>query len=442
VTERATSRRHKCRPDRAQRHGELADLAQIHGVWTLRDLICDVGGEESWEELLDRIDTARRTVPGKKRVGSHVGIDACIDGLTVLASLHRSQEIGFRGLIGSSKEIAKRCGEILGRHRGCSERTMREAFRVLEHADLLGRWTHGRGRQVERGDDPETHTRRHVLALTLSVVAISYWSAPRRRKGGIRCDNVPNPPSSANCTDNTILRNREPSALCNARPSYTSAASHSELLNAESPVPGDVVEHGAFAPTLRTETAGSVPHRFVPWRPQPSDPNDLGHATRAILYDLETTLLHHRRPDRSRILGLAGAELDPRRKFGELAGITAPPNSGLPWDDWIWRWRGMPLADRRIACERALLPGLLGGLKRIDLCRLEPDPSARPPTAHPREIGPRLVPQRNTAPPETRVDGGRPPPRRTAPRASPRWAPEPEPEWLINAKSRYGGEEN
>ena len=122
-------------------------------MWTLRDSVVDVGGEESWEELLDRIDAARKTVPGRKRTGASVSLNACVDGLSVLAALHRTEEIGYRGLIGASEKISARVGEILGMSRGHSDRTMRDAWRVLEHAELLERWKHGRGQEVAYGDE-------------------------------------------------------------------------------------------------------------------------------------------------------------------------------------------------------------------------------------------------------------------------------------------------
>lgn len=451
-----TSRRQRCRPDRAQRHGELADLAQIRGVWTLRDVVVDCGGEESWRELVERIDTARHTVPGTKRIGSQVGVDACLDGLTVLASLHRTQEIGFRGLIGASEEISARCAEVLGRERGCSDRTMREVWRVLEHAELLERWTHGRGKVIEYGaehpaamepaEEPK-RARRKVLGLTLSLVAISYWSAPRRRRGGGTCGRVGEKPTSANPADNTIGGKRGLTTPGNARATISSAPSSLEASSEVSPC-GDAVAHGADAPrTTREGSARTVPDRLVGWRPDPHAPNDYGTATRAMLYDLETVCLHHRRPDRDRIIGLVRHELHPLRRIEGIVGGCDAPNSGLPWDSWIWRWRGMPLEDRRVACERAILPAILGRLRRLDLCELEPDPNASPPRsrAH-REVGPRVIPQRNTAPPETVIVGGRPPPWMTQPRVPPPRArgddPVGVPGWLRDARRRYCGEED
>lgn len=423
-------------------------------MWTLRDSVVDVGGEESWEELLDRIDAARKTVPGRKRTGASVSLNACVDGLSVLAALHRTEEIGYRGLIGASEKISARVGEILGMSRGHSDRTMRDAWRVLEHAELLERWKHGRGQEVAYGDEEPLadghegtaeppRARRLVLGLTLSVVAISYWAAPRRkpRRGG----DVGAGPTSARFADNTTGQIRELSLPGNARPSRSSAGTTSELFYEESPVPGDAVAHGAAAPAVSRETARPVPHRRVPWRPEASAPNDLGTASTALLYDLETVLIRHRRPDRDRLLGIARAEISPERRLSQIAGTGPPARSGLPWDDWIWRWRGLPLADRRVACERALLPALLGRLRRIELCELAPDPNARPPSATPRELGARLVLERNTAPPESVVSRTRPPPAASAPRASPRAAPrwnaEPKPEWLVAAERRHVGEE-
>lgn len=429
TTATTTARRRWSRPDRAQRHGELADLAQLSGVYTLRAWVVDCGGEESWDDLLERIDGARRGL------GVSVSMHACLCGLGVLAAMHRRGEIGFRGLIGASALIAERVSEICGTPRGLGERTLRSVWRVLEAADLLERWTHGRGKQREYGstsNNERTHNemgccsvlqgpgrerktaRRPVLALTLSVVAVSYWSAPRR-KGGRSGGDVGKKPTPANVADTTIPEKGDSPNPRYARATCGSTSSSCERLEAVSPF-GDDVGHGAKAPgtgTARERGARPVPpRRLVPWRPDPHDPNDHGTAATALLYDLETVLLHHRRDDRPRILGLARAELDPRRKLIELMGGDTPKGSGLPWDTWVWRWRGLPLEDRRIACERSLLPALVGHLRRIELCELNPDPLARPRTAEPKEIGPRIVPEKNAAPVDVCVLGGVAPRRR------------------------------
>lgn len=404
-----TSRRRRCRPDRALRHAELADLARIHGVWTLRDSVQDAGGDQAWDELLERIDGARRGL------GSKVSLSACICGLSVLYALHRSGEVGFRGLIGSSQAIADRIAEIIGFPRGFSLRTCGEAWRVLEAADLVERWTHGRGRQVELTD---AHTRRRVLALTLSIVAISYWSGTKRK---VKTHISAEKPSSANVADNTSGRIREATPPRYAHPSIPVSIATDEQIKAETAVPAVAFARGAG----RKDTgARPVPHRWTPWRPGRDEPNSWGTATTALLYDLETAVLHHRRADRDRIVGLARAELDPSR---HLWG-GAPPGSCLPWADLVWGWRGMPLQTRRETCERALIPGLAGHLHRLDLWAMPREPGSVP---HPgaREPGPRAVPEKNQAPPPPRAPVVR--------RPAPAWRPPPKPEWLERLERRW-----
>jgi len=422
-----------CRPDRAQRHAELSDLAQMTGVYTLRAWVVDVGGEESWDELCDRIDEARR------RIHEHVSVFACLCGLAVLAALHRRDEVGFRGVIAASEPLSERVAELIGAPRGLGARTLRSVWRVLEAAELLERWTHGRGRQRPVQGDPHRKHRRPVLALTLTLVAISYWSGRRRR--GRRGPDVVKTPTVANLAANTIGVTRGPSGPGNARLSISSAATTSEPRNEVSAVPADDVGQGARRERAR---ASPVPHRIVPWRPLPGLPNDHGTAARALLYDLETVCLHHRRGDRARIVGLARSELEPARRIEKL--MSAARGSGAPWDAWIWRWRGMPLAERREACERAILPAMVGHLRRLELWEIAPDPWAWPPRAGHVEPGPRSPAERNTAPPDTVVSGGRPPPWMTRPRPPEpvRRVPEPDPEWdrwYAEKRRKYCGEE-
>ena len=429
----STSRRRRCRPDRAQRHAELADYARVTGFYTLRSSVVDVGGEESWLELVDSL------VAAKAELGEHTSVQAAIALVTALYTLHRMDAIGFRGLIGSQEAIANHTAEVLGWYRGFGVRTCRGAGRILEAADLVERWTHGRGREVELEPEAEgakpRRCRRPVVAYTLTTVAASFWSGPRRRAR--RGPGVGEKPTSANGADNTTGGRRDPSAPRNAQPSISSATSAAEQLYAVSPLTGDV-EHGGAS--SRGARASRVPHRLTPWRPGPHDPNDYGTASAAMLYDLETTLLHHRRADRPRLIGIARGELDPARRIAGIAG-TGPParGSGLPWDDWIWRWRGMPLADRRVACERAILPALAGHLRRLDLWEIAPDRGARPRVPHPREPGPRAVPERNAAPAPSVIVHGVPPGSST-PRT--RAAPEPRPAWLVDLERRYGGGED
>lgn len=432
-----TSRRRRCRPDRAQRHAELADYARVEVFVTLRGAVVDAGGLESWDDLMQRITAARA------ELGERTSVVAAVLLLTALYTLHRMNQIGFRGLIGSAVAIAERTSEVLGWGRGFGERTLRGAARILEAADLVERRTHGRGRQVElepeaEGEEPRK-LKRSVLSLTLTTVAVSYWAA--RRRNSNRGPDVGAKPTPANLADNTIGGERELSLSRDARPSITSAGTAAQQLNAVSPV-GDVVSLAALAAASEGEgSARAVPRRMVPWRPSPTEPNDWGTATRAVLYDLETTLLHHRRDDRPRIVGLARAELDPGRRIAGLGEGTPPGGSGLPWDDWVWRWRGMPLADRRVACERALLPALVGHLRRLELWEIAPDRDGGRPRPGQVEPGPRQIAERNAAPPDTVIVEGRPPPRLARARAAPAAPPPPKPDWLINLERRYGGEE-
>lgn len=395
----------------------------------------DVGGEESWHELVERIAAA------KAELGEHTSVQAALALLTALCTLHRMDAIGFRGLIGSQEAIAAHTAEVLGWPRGFGVRTCRGAGRILEAADLVERWTHGRGREVElepeaEGEKPR-RCRRSVVAYTLTTVAASFWSGPRRRAR--RGPGVGEKPTPANGADNTTGGSKDPSAPRDARPSISSATSAPELLYAVSVVPTDDVEHEEAA--SRGARARPVPHRLHAWRPPPSAPNDWGTASSALLYDLETTLLHHRRADRPRLLGIARGELDPARRIAGIAD-TGPParGSGLPWDAWIWRWRGLPLADRRVACERAILPALAGHLRRLELWEIAPDRGAWPRVPHPTEPGPRAVEQIGAAPPDTVIGRGAPPASST-PRT--RAAPEPRPpDWLIDLQRRHGGRED
>lgn len=402
----------------------------------------DAGGEPAWVELVERIAAARA------ELGEHTSTTAAIVLLTALHTLHRMDRIGFRGLIGAQEAIAERTTELLGWPRGFGARTCRGAGRILEAADLVERWVHGRGRQVEVPQNPPAadgtpprRCRRPVVAYTLTAVAASYWSGPRRRVH--RTANVGAEPTSANGADNTIGQGRGATLPRDARPSISSARCSAGLLYAVSAVPADDVGGASGAGQAGEGVrASAVPHRMVPWRPAPASLNDWGTATSALLYDLETTLLHHRRPDRPRLLGLAQAELDPTRRLSGVIGAGPPPRgSGLPWDDWVWRWRGMPLQARRDACERALLPALVGQLHRFDLWQIPGQIGARSRLPRPREPGPRAVPEHNQAPPASVLGAGRAPPR-----ASPRWArapapPEPLPDWLLELQRRHGGEE-
>jgi hypothetical protein len=441
LTQDTTTRRRRCRPDRALRHAELADLAKLDGVYTLRAAVEDCGGEVSWFELLDRI------IDAKEELGERTGIDAAIDALSVLYALHRSGQRGFRGLIGSNKAIAARVMEILGRHRGFSERTARGAWRILERADLVDRWLYGRGKVIavpsgpagELGSPQKGHSegssgpraRRGTLAVTLTVVAISYWSAPRR---GRRSSRVGAPPTPARFADNSIL-GEEATPLGDAHPSISSAPCPARQRNEVSAVPADDVGRGAPAPASSGERlANGVPLRRYAWRPRPDEPATWGNAQQAVLYDLETVLIRHRRRDRGELLEVVRRELDPQRRIAATTRGSPPARgSGFPWDEWIWRWRGLELADRQVACARMILPAALGVLRRAELWRVPPDLSARLSparcTERPPDPGPRAVAQ--------------PPPASSTPRTRAAPAPPgPLPDWLTALQSRYGGEED
>jgi len=434
VHEDSPRRRRHCRPDRALRHAELADLAQLRGVWTLRDSVCEVGGEDSWHELLESIDAARH------ELGERTAVAACVRGLSVLYALHRCGSRGFRGVIGPNDLIAARVEEITGNVGGFSGRTARAVWRILERAGLVDRWLYGRGKPIEQGapvaegeqGGDQGRPKRLTIALSLTVVAVSYWSGPGRRRRAAA--PVGNPPTVANLAANTLGPDQSASHSRDARATTSSATSAAEQRHAVSPVPGDDFELGASAPaSSRGARAKPVPVRRIPWRPGPDAPNDLGNAAQALLYDLETTLIRHRRPDRGALLELAREELDPTRRIAAVTGAGPPDRgSGWPWDDWIWRWRGLPLADRQVVCARMILPALLGELRAVQLRAGTFATAARLSrsrcTSRPPEIGPRQIAQ--------------PPPRSSppAPRVS-RWRPDPVPDWLTDLQRRRGGEE-
>jgi hypothetical protein len=129
-----------------------------------------------------------------------------------------------------------------------------------------------------------------------------------------------------------------------------------------------------------------------------------------VLYDLETCLIRAKRPDLAEVLKVVAAELSPDRWIAGVAGgDRGPPGSGVPWGELVWKWRGLPLEDRRVVCQRAILPAVVGYLHRVELarlpaeplagprCRGEPGPRARPPTTcplPPLEVRPRAAPRR------------------------------------------------
>jgi hypothetical protein len=196
-------------------------------------------------------------------------------------------------------------------------------------------------------------------------------------------------------------------------------------------VPGDAVglASGAGA-SSKGARASPVPLRRWAWRPWPDEPHDLAHNRQAVLYDLETWLRRARRPDLDAVLRVAAAELSPARRIaGVIAGDRGPPGSGVPWDELVWKWRGLPLEDRRVVCQRSILPAVVGYLHRVEICRWpaegltgprykgEPGPRARPPTSAPMRM------------PEVR------------PRAAPHETERIDDEWFTERKRRYGVEE-
>jgi hypothetical protein len=150
-----------------------------------------------------------------------------------------------------------------------------------------------------------------------------------------------------------------------------------------------------------------------------------------VLYDLETCLIRAKRPDLGEVLKVVAAELSPDRWIAGVAGgDRGPPGSGVPWGELVWKWRGLPLEDRRVVCQRAILPAVVGYLHRVEVarlpadrfagprCRGEPGPRARPPTTCPLplpEARPRAAPRRE----QERIEDG----------------------WFDERKRRYGVDE-
>lgn len=454
-------RRRQCRPDRAKQHAEIAVLTRLAGVWTLRAAIVDAGGEESWEELEGKLRQA------KAELGEATGISACIRWLTVLYTLHRMEHVGYRGLIGAADVVSARVNELLGGVGGMSVRTIAGASRILERADLLDRWVYGRGRLAEAPDRepgpsplPEGRKRpyrRPVSAWTLTTVAVSYWSAPARRRRSPR--PVGPGPTSANLAENSLMGEERDSLSLpgDARSSSTVERRRPEQLNAVSAAAADEVEHGAPAPgASRERLASAVPRRRYSWRPRPREPNDLGNARQALLYDLETLLIRHRRRDRGELLAAVEAELSPARWIAAVErqadGVASARarGSGIDWSQWIWHWRDLPLETRNLVCSRMILPALLAHLRRVELWRLpqleEVTPDGEIVRAHisrgrccarAPDPGPRAVPQLGAiqiAAPEPGIA--------ERPRAAPRSPPEEaDDRWLRDLQRRHGGEE-
>jgi len=467
VAQDPTSRRHFCRPDRAKLHAELPALTRIAGVWTLRAAIVDAGGEGSWVEFEKGLRDAQL------ELGEHTGVAAAIRFMTVLYTLHRTEHVGYLGLIGSAECISARVTEILGGVGGMSVRTLRGAARICEKADYIDCWVYGRGRlqegPAEDGPLPKTadgkpRFKRLVSAYTLTVPARSFWSKPPRRRlsaGPVRVE-----PTSARLADNSLL-GKELATLAlpsgSARVTISSAPSTSEPWSEVSAVPADEFERAAAAAAdTQGGRASAVPDRRHRWRPHPREPNDLGRARQALLYDLETVLLRHRRRDRLDILGLVEAELADRRfsavVTARLTGVPPPArrSSGLErfFGQWLWHWRELPLETRQLVCTRMILPAALAHLRRVELWRAPPDLRAHISpgrcTERPPDPGPRL--SARAPEPVARSPEPRSPPAPgpelgemwcTGPPRSPakRPAPELDDEWLKDLQRRRGGEE-
>jgi len=465
VQDSKIARRRRCRPDRALLHAELQQLTRIDGVYTLRASVVDAGGEEFWIELEKRLRDAKRELQ------EATGVGAAICLLTVLYTLHRMSRKGYRGLIGSAESIAARITELLGGMRGMSVRTLTGAARILEHAGLIDRWTYGRGRLVEVPNqaDPlpdqapgkKPRFKRLVSAYTLTTAAAGYWSMPPRRRRATA--PVGAGTTSASLADNSPLIREGFASLSlsppgSARVSISSAPSPAQLSHVVSAEAADEFAHAAAAAaSMIGGSASPVPGRRYPWRPEPHEPNDLAHARQALLYDLETTLLRHRRRDRGRVLALVDAELATSRftaaVMARYTGVPPPRGrgSGLEkfFGQWLWHWRDLPLETRQLVCTRMILPVALAHLRRVELWCLpqleEVTPDGEIVAAHisrarcvmrAPDPGPRAVAQRGVA-----IVSPPAPPMEELPRPTPRAPPELDDEWLKDLQRRRGGEE-
>jgi hypothetical protein len=457
-------------------HAELQQLTRIDDLHTLRASVIDAGGEESWGELEKRLWDAKRSL----REATGVGAAICL--LTVLYTLHRMSKKGYRGLIGSAECIAKRIEELLGGMRGMSVRTLMGAGRILERAGLIDRWVYGRGKLVEVPDqtDPlpdqapgeERRFRRVVSAYTLTAAAVGYWSAPPRRRRATAPVGVKT--TSASLADNSLLGSGFASLSLSppgsARASISSAPSPARLSHAVSAEAADEFERAATAAaSMIGGSASPVPGRRFTWRPEPPEPNDLAHARQALLYDLETVLLRHRRRDRGRVLALVDAELAPARfmdaVMARLTGVPPPRGrgSGLEkfFGQWLWHWRDLPLETRQLVCTRMILPAALAHLRRVELwCMPQLEEvtadgeivaahiSRARCTARAPDPGPRMYAPAPRAPERARAVEVAPAPRTVGPgemwcTGPPRSPPAPEHDdaWLKDLQRRRGGEE-
>lgn len=346
--------------------------------------------------------------------------------LSTLAALHRARRGGWRGVAATVEQIAATVNRITGEP--CGPRTCAGAARILEAAGLLERSTAYRGRPeqlAEQEGEPARWARRPVSCWTLTQAALDMWT--KKRRVGHKHTSSDSNLLSANLAA-SVSDEQAPSGLCSARartdlvagdvcpglgmvgqptrpppaPSATPSAPGLTAPAKARPSPG--LGHGSInGPPLATEAAsldqeqpeaanaaGRAPGRAPPkrryrHRPHPKAGNSYAIARAALLYDLETALIRGMPPPRREQL-LDQVEQETRR---HARAVT------VPWDCYVYSWRGLSREDRARILTVDVLPALRRAAERRELLDFGvPDPNWRPhrPGGEP---GPRIEPEKD-----------------------------------------------
>jgi hypothetical protein len=363
------------RKDRAVAHAEISDLGRLIFALPLQALVVQCGGVAAWGELRNSIAESR------KALGSSVSLSACLHMLAVHAALHRCGTIGYRGVIGAASEIGRHAARLAGGlSRGYSDRTVREAYKVLEAAGLVERSRYGRGKPIVLPDGSVRCA--GVLCVTTSIVALSYWTT-----GGAQMRVAPGlqKNQAANFAEKPIISEKKPSVFQNARlcrddrscelptsdelafartveTSDTGASVSSVVVPSSVSAELASARHGEGLASARSPRGGQpqdpchAPRRLIKSRPSASAPNTARVCAAACLYDLETAMIRNGRGDARKLLGVARREIEGRFFAGILSGGVGA--SGVPWWDILWGWRALPESDRSRRA-REIIPSLV-----------------------------------------------------------------------------------
>jgi hypothetical protein len=292
----------------------------------------------------------------RKAVKSPASVAAAVHALSWLAALNRTGSRGYRGVTAPLEYLAESIARCTGARMGA--RTAANAARILEAAGLVELGLAGRGNPVKAKDGKIY--RRGVSTWTLTPAAISLWSRPR---------------TSVQLGEN-LSANREKEGFPSGEYLDARAVDPGPAAPAPSVQPIREVkapEAGASAPSLgligprkAREPNGvrprTAPQRLISGRPSRTEPETRARGVRALAYDLESELLRRGRSSReiSDCVGRVLTESAP--------GYRGPVSQ--PWDDWVWRWRKLPTAERRLALSCAIWPGVRATLKRSFVARL------------------------------------------------------------------------